>query len=109
MSDQMLDDLWQTLELLLAALERPGGDRRQLDLALRDCMGRVLEHPPAEVVARAEGSALPARPLISWLVHEAGRLEAGAWSGRAQALQEYWTTNRPGEGLIETAPCRAVA
>ncbi|MBI4797322.1 MAG: hypothetical protein HY794_00990 [Desulfarculus sp.] len=109
MSDQMLDDLWQTLEMLLKALESPGGDQLQLNLALRDCMGRILEHPPAQVVERAERSNLPARPLISWLVHEAGRLEDGALASQARALHDYWTARRPEAGLIEPTPCRAVA
>ncbi|MBI5522482.1 MAG: hypothetical protein HY910_07635 [Desulfarculus sp.] len=109
MCDQILDDLWQTLELLLAALERPGGDQRALTLALRDCLGQILTHPPAAVVARAEGSALPARPMISWLVHEAGRLEDGSLARQAQALHDYWTAHRPGAGLLAPAPCRAVA
>lgn len=109
MSGQMLDDLWQTLELLLAALERPGGDQQQLNLALRDCLGQILKHPPEAVVARAEGSALPARSLISWLVYEAGRLDDGALANQARALHDYWTASKPGAGLLEPAPCRAVA
>lgn len=109
MRQTLLDDLWQTLEMLLKALESPGGDQQQLNLALRDCLGQILTHPPAEVVARAEASALPARPMISWLVHEAARLENGSLASQAQALHDYWTAHRPGASLLAPAPCRAVA
>jgi hypothetical protein len=108
MSDSLLNDVWETLEGLLAAMEQPQADQARLATALRGCLRQLLEYPPARVMARAEQSSLPTRPMISWLVYEAGRLEQPL-AAKAQALQEYWETSlRPGVGLIPAAPCQAV-
>ena len=109
MNDSLLNTVWETLEDLLAAMDQPQASREQLASALQGCLRELLKYAPAQVAARAEQSSLPTRPMISWLVYEAGRLEEPL-AAQAQALRDYWeTTLRPGVGLIETAPCQAVA
>jgi hypothetical protein len=89
MTELTLDAIWETLEQSLIGLESGGGDQGQLTLAVRGALHLLLTFPPAEVVARAERSALPPRSLLSWLIFEAGRL-GEADQARATALRDFW-------------------
>lgn len=106
MSDPMLNTLWETLERLAASLETPNSPKEQLAVALEGCLEQVLRYPPEQLVDRAEQSALPTRPLVSWLVFEADRLgDAPA----ALALRQYWqTTRQASAGAIIPPPSRAM-
>ncbi len=89
MKDNVLEQLWETLEKSLAMLESGEGDQRQLTQAVRSALPLLLAHDPSQVVEMAGRSAMPTRSLLSWLVFEAARLDQESES-RARALQGYW-------------------
>lgn len=109
MGEAMLNAVWETVESLLAALESPQDHPERLTMALRGSLEQLLEYPPALVVERVQRSSLPTRALVSWLVHEAGRLDT-VEDRKVKALRDYWeTARRSSSGLISSAACRAVA
>lgn len=108
MTESSLEAIWQTFENCLALVEIGQGNQQQLCLAIQNCVQLILEHSPAEVVARADNSPLPTRSIVSWLVFEAAKL-GGASGGQAAALKEYWEENQPGrQGIIEAVPAHLV-
>jgi hypothetical protein len=84
---------WYNLEKAVEAVqeyERTGsGDYLQLLATVRAGIYLLLEHPPEEVLAQVEASALPTRPTASWLVFEALRIP-DLPRHKVEALREAW-------------------
>lgn len=106
MSEDNLNAAWETMEKLASSMEDPQSPKEQLAVALRGCLEQILRYPPEQLVTRAEQSPLPTRPLVSWLVYEAERLDAAP---AALALRQYWqTTRQAGAGPIIPPPRQAM-
>jgi len=102
MSEDLLQTIWETLESLVQRMDAPQGPEERLIVALQGCLRQLWQYPPERLVAQAERSALPTRPLVSWLAYEADRLGA---PGKASALRQYWRDHRQAaEGALIPAP-----
>lgn len=95
---------WEALSDAISAMQRPEGDHAlKLETVLAG-VELLFEFPAAEILAVIEGSALPRRALVSWLVFEGSRLPR-VEDASVQTLRElYEATCPPGEGIIPPPP-----
>lgn len=109
MEAQFVDDCARMLEqqsqALWAGLAEPDS---QLPL-VRELMRCILECEPEQIVAALEAHASAPRALLSWLLHEGGRLSGvspekvervrGAWDRGRRVGQRIITVPRPAAAL----------
>jgi hypothetical protein len=80
---------WHNLEKAIEAVES-GEDRMDHLLAtVRAGIYILMEYPTSQVMAQVQGSCLPFRPTVSWLVFEASRIK-DIPPERVEELKSFW-------------------
>ncbi|GAB4256857.1 MAG: hypothetical protein Kow0092_03230 [Deferrisomatales bacterium] len=95
---------WANLAQAIAEVHRPGGDYSLKLETVSAAVVLLFEHPAHEILEQVEGSPLPTRAVVSWLVFEGDRLPEVA-PEPVRALRElYEATCPPGQGIIPPPP-----
>lgn len=91
---------WENLTHAISDVNRPDGE---YDLKLRTVRAGVqllFEFPAEDILERVEGSSLPTRAIVSWLVFEGDRMSE-VDTEAVNALRDLYESRCPaGEGII---------
>ncbi len=103
MSDQSAQLIWKELETTADQLLSGTGDSLRSALRAREAMALLMELEPAEIMACIEGSHLPTRAVVSWLVYECTRLPE-VDPKRVEGLRDYWSRQYASDGDLIPPP-----
>jgi len=94
---------WFNLHEAIKAMEARDGDWEVMAATCMAAMEMLLEYPSDQVLAVVEGSELPTRATVSWMVFEGSKLGPDNRL-RAGDLAAQWEAANPGQKLIAPPP-----
>lgn len=95
-----LDIVWDTLEKTIAAMDSGTGDWENNVQTTQAAILMLLDNPPDKIVEKIKGSGLPPRPVVAWILYEAGKIHL-APARQMRALYQYWNqVVAPEEGAL---------
>lgn len=96
--------VWQNLSLAIAAVQSPDGDYPLKLETVKAGVELLFEFPAEAILAEVEGSSLPTRATVSWLVFEGERLPDVDEDAVEDLRRLYESRCPPGQGIIAAPP-----
>lgn len=84
-----ISGIWKNLENAADGMEKGEGDWYTLVVIAQQCIKRLMDFSPEEIVKQALQASYPPKAMINWLLHEGQKIE-GVSLVKLQGLCDYW-------------------